>query len=152
GSFALDAGNERLWRGAELVPLRPKPFLLLRYLLEHADRVVSKPELLRALWPDAVVSAGVLKGYIHDLRTVLRDDLHAPQFIATVGRRGYRFIASVTVTAAKALPKERHEDTASVTGSPWVPEPQTTGPPLLVGREAELRQLQGWLEQALRGK
>src|SRR5262249_12543477 len=99
GSFALDVGNERLWRGTELVPLRPKPFLLLRYLVEHADRMVSKPELLRAVWPDTVVSAGVLKGYIHDLRTVLRDDPHAPQFLATVGRRGYRFIAPLTTGA-----------------------------------------------------
>src|SRR4030095_4059169 len=64
GSFSLDLLNERLWCGAEPVPLRPKPFLLLRYLVEHADRLVSKTELLRAVWPDTTVSAEVLKGYV----------------------------------------------------------------------------------------
>ena len=70
-SYRLDLENECLWRGTKLVPLRPKPFALLRYLVAHAGRLVTKAELLRALWPETRVSAEVLKGYIHELRTVL---------------------------------------------------------------------------------
>src|SRR5215510_10681682 len=108
GSFSLDLVNERLWRGAELVPLRPKPFLLLRYLVEQAGRVVAKEELLKAVWPDTTVSTGVLKAYIHDLRAVLGDDPHVPQFIETVGRRGYRFIGAVQEITADGPSQARH--------------------------------------------
>src|SRR5262245_26792646 len=96
GSYRLDLANECLWRGTQRVPLRPKPFAVLRYLVEHAGRLVTKGELLQAVWPETVVSAEVLKGYIHDLRTVLGKEAEAPLFIETVARRGYRFIAPLT--------------------------------------------------------
>src|SRR5262249_38818654 len=99
GSYQLDRVNERLWRGTQVVPLRPKPFAILRYLVEHPGRLVSKAELLQAIWPDTTVSEGVLKSYIHDLRTVLGEEAQAPQFIETVGRRGYRFIAPLTTSS-----------------------------------------------------
>ena len=48
--FHLDLANEQLWRGAELLPLRPKAFRLLRYLSEHPQRLVTQEELLKAVW------------------------------------------------------------------------------------------------------
>ncbi len=94
--FRLDLTNERLWRGEQPVPLRPKPFAILRYLVAHADTLVPKADLLAAVWQHTHVAEGVLRGYIRDLRAVLGDDPAAPRFIETVERRGYRFIAPLT--------------------------------------------------------
>src|SRR5262249_12423208 len=149
GSYRLDLMNEGLWRGTRSVPLRPKPLALLRYLIEHAGRVVPMPELHQVLWPDTRVSQGVLKGYIHDLRIALGDNAQTPQFIETVGRRGYRFIGAVTETTAVALPEESQEETGSAAGPLRMSKPQSAGLPFMVGREAELRQLHGWLERML---
>ena len=93
--FRLDPRNERLWRGEQQIPLRPKPFAILRYLVEHADTLVTKAELRAAVWGNTQVDRGVLKGYLRDLRQVLGDDAAAPRFIETVARRGYRFIGKV---------------------------------------------------------
>ncbi|HEX2245742.1 MAG TPA: winged helix-turn-helix domain-containing protein [Gammaproteobacteria bacterium] len=62
--FHLDLANEQLWRGAELLPLRPKAFVLLRYLATHAQRLVTQEELLKAIWQRTYVSEGLLRGYI----------------------------------------------------------------------------------------
>jgi len=94
--FRLDPVNEQLWRDTQLVPLPPKTFAVLRYLVEHAGRLVTKDELLKGVWPDTRVSEGVLKGYIRDLREALGDSSEAPHFIETVPRRGHRFVASLT--------------------------------------------------------
>src|SRR3954452_24251967 len=94
--FSLDLANEQLWQGTQQLPLRPKPFAILRYLVEHAGHLVSKAELLKAVWPDTYVSEGLLNTYIRDVRRVLGDNLDAPRFIETIVRRGYRFIAPLT--------------------------------------------------------
>ena len=52
GPFRLEAETARLWRGTERLPLRPKSFAVLHYLLQHAGRLVSKDALLQAVWPD----------------------------------------------------------------------------------------------------
>ena len=100
--FHLDLINEQLWRGEQRIALRPKPFALLRYLVEHADTLVTKADLRAAVWGKTHVAEGVLRGYIRDLRQVLGDDPAVPRFIETVDRRGYRFIAPVTTAPAVA--------------------------------------------------
>ncbi len=150
-AYRLDLVNECLWRGPQRVPLRPKPFAVLRYLVEQAGRLVPKAELLHAVWPETVVSAAVLKSYIHELRSVLEENAEAPRFIATVARRGYRFLGTVTVTTADTPGDDCSADTARAVTSLRAPSPHALGPPLLVGREAELRQLQDWCTQALGG-
>src|SRR5438552_3712714 len=92
GPYCLDAMNACLWRGPQRVPMRPKPFAILRYLVEHPGRLVTKAELLHAIWPETTVNEGVLKSYLYELRTVLGDNVATPQFVETVTRRGYRFI------------------------------------------------------------
>jgi DNA-binding winged helix-turn-helix (wHTH) protein len=96
GAFCLDPASGCLWRDETLVPLRPKPFALLAFLVAHADEVVTKERLFEAVWPETVVSEGVLKDYIKQIRKTLGDTPHRPQYIATVHRRGYRFVAPVT--------------------------------------------------------
>jgi DNA-binding winged helix-turn-helix (wHTH) protein len=69
--FRLDLLNQQLWRGSHLLPLRPKPFAVLAYLVIHAGWVVSRMELVKAVWPDTTVGEGVLQGYIREVWTVL---------------------------------------------------------------------------------
>jgi DNA-binding winged helix-turn-helix (wHTH) protein len=98
--FRLDTANQCLWRGdgvaEERIPLAPKAFDVLRYLVEHPGRLVPHDELLEALWPKTYVQPEVLKSHIAAIRAVLGDDARKPIFIETMSRRGYRFIAPVT--------------------------------------------------------
>jgi len=96
GVFGLDTGNERLLRGDKPIALPPKPFAVLRYLVEHPGRLITHDELLEALWPETFVQPQVLRTYMLDLRKALNDDPVQPQFIQTVPKRGYRFVACVT--------------------------------------------------------
>src|SRR5262252_1638014 len=94
--FRLDPVNARLWRGAEVVALQPRVFDVLHYLVTHPHRLVTKDELLNAIWPETAVSDAVVRVAIGMLRKVLDDTAQTPRFIATVPRRGYRFLARVT--------------------------------------------------------
>ena len=96
-SFRLDPDHACLWRGAEVLALPPKAFDLLHYFVRHPDRVLPKDELLDAVWPETAVTDAVLRVAIGTLRKVLGDTAQTPRFIATVARRGYRFLAPVTV-------------------------------------------------------
>ena len=80
--------------------MAPKAFALLEFLAGQAGRLVSKQELLGAVWPNVFVGDAVLKGTIRELRKALGDDSHEPRFIETAHRRGYRFIPHVTVIDA----------------------------------------------------
>ena len=88
GDFRLDLANACLWRGDERLALRPKTFNVLSYLVTHADDLVTKEELLEAVWPGTTVGDGVLKASIRDLRLMLGETARAPQFISTEYRRG----------------------------------------------------------------
>jgi DNA-binding winged helix-turn-helix (wHTH) protein len=99
--FRLDAVNQCLWRhmdgGAdERILMTPKAFATLRYLVEHAGRLVTHDEILDALWLSTYVQPEVLKSHIRDIREALGDDSKSPKFIETLPRRGYQFIAPVT--------------------------------------------------------
>src|SRR5579863_1773089 len=95
-TFRLDMGNECLWRNGAQIFLPPKPYAILRYLVEHPGRLVTHDELLDALWPETYVQPQVLRTYVLDLRKVLGDDAGAPRFIQTLPKRGYCFVAPVT--------------------------------------------------------
>jgi DNA-binding winged helix-turn-helix (wHTH) protein/tetratricopeptide (TPR) repeat protein len=96
--FRLDPARASLWRDMEEVVLPPKVFDLLCYLVRHAGEVVTKDQLLDAVWQRRFVSESSLKGCVNELRQALSDDVKAPRYIATVARRGYRFIAPVSET------------------------------------------------------
>ncbi len=157
GRFRLDAASERLWAGADAVALRPKAFAVLQYLVEHAGELVTKQQLLEAVWPATFVSDAVLKDSIRQLREALADDPASPRFIETAHRRGYRFIGQITpVAVAESNP-------VSTAGAATAPAPATYGPPVfverrrsgrerLLGRDAELAKMRGWFERALRGE
>jgi pimeloyl-ACP methyl ester carboxylesterase/DNA-binding winged helix-turn-helix (wHTH) protein len=97
GEYRLDPSSGHLYRDAAIVPLTPKAFALLHHLTLHAGRLVTKADLLSAVWPGVFVGDAVLKSSIRELRKALGDDSHHPRYIETAHRRGYRFIAPVAV-------------------------------------------------------
>jgi TolB-like protein/DNA-binding winged helix-turn-helix (wHTH) protein/Flp pilus assembly protein TadD len=94
-AFRLDTMNHLLWRDGDRVPLPPKAFDVLAYLVEHAGRVVTQDEILEALWSETYVNPELLRKYILEIRKALGDRPDKPEFIETLPKRGYRFVASV---------------------------------------------------------
>jgi predicted ATPase len=136
--FRLDKTNQCLWRcddtGAERrVQLKPKAFEVLRYLIEHAGRLVAQGEILQAVWPDVSVQPEVLKRHIFDIRAELGDDPKHPRFIETLPRRGYQFIAEAGT----------QESADSVESPP---------PDSIVGCVAALAKLESWLLKSFDGR
>ena len=95
GPFVVDRTRYRVLRGGHAVDLTPKLLDLLLHLVDHAGSLVTKEQLLDALWPDANVTDNALAQAVSELREALGDDAATPHFIKTVARRGYRFIAPV---------------------------------------------------------
>jgi TolB-like protein/DNA-binding winged helix-turn-helix (wHTH) protein len=93
--FRLDTANHLLWRNGDRVPLAPKAFDLLAYLVQNAGRLVTQDEILEALWSETYVNPEVLRKYILEIRKALGDRPDNPEFIETVPKRGYRFVAPV---------------------------------------------------------
>ena len=136
GLFALDMANECLWRGGAQIALQPKPFAVLRYLVENPGRLITHDELLDKLWPETFVQHQVLRTYMLELRKILGDDPAQPQYIQTLPKRGYCFVAAVT----EAI-------------SPLKPCPPAAGAAEpLIGREAELSLLQAELAKVSAGQ
>ncbi len=92
--FALDLDRGCLWRAGHEVKLRYKSFEALKYLVEHRGRLVSKAELMQALWPDTFVTDDSLVQCLIEVRRALGDD--AQRYVKTVLRRGYLFDAPVS--------------------------------------------------------
>jgi DNA-binding winged helix-turn-helix (wHTH) protein/Tol biopolymer transport system component len=104
--FTLDLDGGFLRRGADEVTLRPKVFDALTYLVERHGRLVTKSELIEAIWPDAAVTDNSLAQCLTEIRRALGDD--SQQVIRTVARRGYVFAAPVT-TPALEFPRSTGE-------------------------------------------
>src|SRR5467141_4109828 len=95
GPFVADRTGYRVLRDGDPLDLTPKLLDLLFHLLDHSAALVTKEALLASLWPDANVTDNALAQAVSELRQALGDDAGTPQFIKTVARRGYRFIAPV---------------------------------------------------------
>jgi adenylate cyclase len=99
GEWELYPRRNVLARGADEVRMEPKVVEVLAYLAYRPGEVISRDELLQALWPGVVVGDETLTQAVNKLRRALGDDVHAPRFIETVAKRGYRLIAPVQVIA-----------------------------------------------------
>ncbi len=111
--YELDTQLYVVRRGTTQRPLRPKPFQVLLYLLEHCDRVVPKQELAERLWPEQYVSDTVIENSILAARQPVGDSGRERRIIQTLYGHGYRFVAPVTVvrdeTAGDAVKASRPE-------------------------------------------
>lgn len=96
GRFRLDATERVLLRDRELVPLTPKVFDILLALVEHGGHLVEKDDLMKMVWPDSFVEEGNLTQNVSLLRKALGESPGGSQFIETIARRGYRFVATVS--------------------------------------------------------
>jgi DNA-binding winged helix-turn-helix (wHTH) protein/predicted ATPase len=134
--FRLDVANQQLWREGQTVALSLKAFALLELLIERRGQLVTKEELLEAVWPDTFVTDIVLKVRIAELRKALGDEARTPRFIETAQRRGYRFIAKIETA--------RRDHSVAAVGP-------IDSPQLVVGRRAELASLSTHLDEALTG-
>lgn len=138
----FDSGEMRL--GQARVRLRRKSLAVLRYLAERPGRLVTKNELLEAVWPDTYVSEGVLKVCVAELRKALREAMgEGEDGLVTLHGQGYRLDLPISIDAPPAAVPD-----------PFPPLPP--GPPAgfgdVVGRAAELQQLQRLQQRALSGE
>src|SRR2546423_11738051 len=96
GPFRVDVVKRRLLRDSAIVPLTPKAFDTLLVLVEHSGQVVEKDDLMDKVWPGIAVEENNLTQNISMLRKALGERRAEPQYILTVSRLGYRFIAAVS--------------------------------------------------------
>jgi Tol biopolymer transport system component/DNA-binding winged helix-turn-helix (wHTH) protein len=97
GDVRVDLTRMAATRDGVPIPLEPKAFDVLVHLIEHRDRIVAKDELLEAVWTGTFVTPNVLTRAVAQVRKGLGDESDNARFIETVAKRGYRFIAPVTV-------------------------------------------------------
>lgn len=137
----IDRENECLWRESERLELPPKAYALLAYLADHPARLVTKDELLTAVWPETFVGDAVLKVNVKLIRDRVGDDARNPWLIETVHRRGYRLLQSLDAPVPSAPEPEILDHQA-------VAEPL----PALIGREAAARRLHSCWQAVLGGQ
>src|SRR5215813_8168508 len=89
-AFRLEPPPGGLWRGDTVITLRPRSLAVLRYLVAHAGRLVTKAELRQHVWGDTHVSDTVLRVSVREIRAALGDAAGAPKYLETVEPQGYR--------------------------------------------------------------
>ncbi|HKT23336.1 MAG TPA: tetratricopeptide repeat protein [Terriglobales bacterium] len=141
GDFTLDVAKGCLIKAGQEVKLRPKVFEALKYLVENPGRLVSKKELIQAVWPDSFVTDDSLVQCTVELRRALDD--HKQGLLKTVPRRGYLFTPNVLRQRVPAEEFEENFEGDETAGPPFtaarkkrfdVPHPRTT----LIGREQQV--------------
>ncbi|RPI21733.1 MAG: hypothetical protein EHM61_24040 [Acidobacteria bacterium] len=132
--ITVNRGSAQVRKGGQLRRITPRAFEVLVYLLEHPGRIVQKQELFEEVWKGTFVTDNALTRTIAELRRVIGDSAEEPRYIETATKRGYRFMASVTVlegaTAVSAVPlgpddastSENKPEQASLTGSKSLPQ------------------------------
>ena len=144
GDCTLDTRRYELRRVGTRIPLRPKVFRVLVYLIEQRDRVVSRDEVLAQVWTNQYVGDETLTSCVKVARRAIGDTGRTQRVIQTVHSRGLRFVAEVTVVDGQPAPP-----IAPPQGQALAP---TVSPPTLVGREAELSILHRWYTTARQGR
>lgn len=148
GSFRLDLKDERLWQGQDVVRVSHKAFAVLRSLVTQAGQLMTKDRLLDEAWPETIVSESVLVVAIRELRRALGDQARAPQFIETVHRRGYRFIAPIQACSLKGARSNKPYESRQRTNSAM---PMRRQAPFIAYAQ-HLDQLMHALQEAISGQ
>src|SRR5882724_4268094 len=132
GPFVLDTAQHLLSRQGDPVSLTPKTYDMLLVLVENSGRMMTKSELMKALWPDSFVEESNLTQQVSVIRKALGETPGQDRYIVTVSGRGYRFAATV---------RERIQEIATAVENPELPE---SGPVLehVIEQEASTRTLE----------
>lgn len=102
-TFELDPVTRRLVDGGRRISLQDRPFDLLLYLVRHRDRIVTREELLREVWPGVTVGPQALGFALHAVRRALDDDGTRQRLIRTVARAGIQFVGPVSVSPSSPV-------------------------------------------------
>jgi predicted ATPase/DNA-binding winged helix-turn-helix (wHTH) protein len=140
GAFQLFPSARRLEREGKAVEIGGRALHVLIELVKQAGRVVTKAELLSAIWADTTVVEGVLRTHVHSLRKVLGDGVEGARYVTSVAGRGYCFVAPVIRSAAVAA--------TPAAPNAWKPPPGL--PPRLArmaGRDEAVRALAAQLAE-----
>ena len=129
--------------------LRPKAFAVLDYLLGHPGRLVTKEELLNAVWPGTFVGEAVLKVAIRQVREAIGDDPQSPRFIETAHRRGYRFIGPVRESEQTPAQEQEIRNNHAASGPQLRADDSSQR---VVGRDEAMSRMRNWLEKMLGGE
>jgi TolB-like protein len=97
GSYRLDPARRELIRGSDTIAMGPRVFDLLLYLVQHRERVVSKQELLHAIWGGRIVSESTMTSHVNAVRNAIGDSGSEQRLVRTVARKGFRFVAEVRI-------------------------------------------------------
>ena len=103
GDCVLDVGRRELTRGAEAVAVGPQVFDLLTYLVRNRDRVVTKDDLLDAVWAGRIVSESTLTSHINAVRKAIGDSGQDQRLVRTIARKGFRFVGEVREAPSPAV-------------------------------------------------
>ena len=124
--YAFDTDRRELHRGANLVSITPQVFDLLDYLIRNRERVVSKDDLISAVWNGRIVSDAALTTRLNAARSAIGDDGERQRLIKTLPRKGFRFIGAVhegqrpeTAPVSSAAQNDDHGTKAVFTASPF---------------------------------
>lgn len=118
--FLLDVGERLLLKGGEAVALAPRAFDVLVILVQRSGRLLSKDDLMKAVWGDTIVEEGNLSLYISLIRKALGDSAEEPRYVQTVPKQGYRFIAPVRVRIREVVEPPAQTSPTAVTDAPYV--------------------------------
>ena len=116
-SFRLDVEERQLLHHERAVPLTPKAFEVLAFLVERNGHLVGKDELLEKVWADSFVEEVNVARIVHTLRKTLGEDENGNKFIETVAKKGYRFVAKVTEISEPDAPQPNSRQSAAAVGS-----------------------------------
>jgi TolB-like protein len=122
GDYVLDPDRRELTRGSEVIATGPRVFDLLTYIVRNRERVVSKDDLLGAIWSGRIVSESTLTSHINAVRKAIGDSGENQRLVKTIARKGFRFVAEVRETPST--------DGASAPGTDPAPSGEAVGPAL----------------------
>jgi DNA-binding winged helix-turn-helix (wHTH) protein/pimeloyl-ACP methyl ester carboxylesterase len=137
GPFLLDPTERMLTRAGKTVPLTPKAFDTLELLVDNHGHMIAKEEIMRRVWPDSFVEENNLSQNISLLRKAL-DQKHACEYIETVPKRGYRFVAEVRVSRGEPQ-KEALAASAAGTAATLIAAPGPAVPETCYARSGDIR-------------
>jgi DNA-binding winged helix-turn-helix (wHTH) protein len=128
GDCALDLDRRELTRASEAIAIGPQVFDLLVFLVQNRERVVSKDDMLHAVWGGRIVSESTLTSHINAVRKAIGDSGEEQRLIRTVARKGFRFVGNVRearsseeLSSLKTEPAESNETPAHVLDLPDKP-------------------------------